>query len=82
MKIYVEWEKELRGKVVNLSKLTRSSKRDPVPGSAYTWMDTPCPRCQGRLYEMAVCCGAPEGLIECSGCDYQEKPSTFYRMEK
>jgi hypothetical protein len=67
---------------MDLSKLKKGSKRDPIPGTAYTWIDPPCPKCGERLYEMAVCCGAPEGLIECSGCDYQEKPSIFYRREK
>ena len=64
--------------MIDVSKLTRSSKRDPVPGSKYRWLDYPCPECGGRMYEMPVCCGAPEGLVECSKCSFQEKPSTFY----
>lgn len=63
---------------MDLSKLKRSSKRDPVPGSKYRWMATPCPLCGGRLYEIEKCCGAPEGLVECSKCMFQEKPSTFH----
>jgi hypothetical protein len=67
---------------MDLSKLKRASKRDPIPGSNYTWITAPCPECGGRLYEMPVCCGAPEGLIECSKCPFQEKPSIYYRKEK
>ena len=66
---------------IDLSKLKRGSKRDPVPGSKYRWLDYPCPECGGRMYEMEICCGAPEGMIECSKCDLQEKPSIFYKRE-
>ena len=57
----------------------RGSKKDPVPGTKYQWLDIPCPSCAGRIYEMEKCCGAPEGLIECSKCDFQMKPSDFYK---
>lgn len=67
---------------MDLSKLKKGSKRDPVPGSKYQWLEVPCPECGGPLYELERCCGAPEGLIECSKCPYQEPPSTFYRREK
>lgn len=63
---------------MDLSKLKKGSKRDPVPGTKYTWLEIPCPKCSGRIYEMPKCCGAPEGLIECSNCDFQEVPSKFY----
>ncbi|MEW6187856.1 MAG: hypothetical protein AB1585_19175 [Thermodesulfobacteriota bacterium] len=63
---------------IDLSKLTRSSKRMPVPGTKYHWLDQPCPECGGRLYEMEKCCGAPEGWVECSRCMFQEKPKEFY----
>lgn len=64
---------------MDLSKLKRSSKRDPIPGTKYKWIDPPCPKCSGKLYEMPVCCGAPEGMVECSKCAFQEKPSKFYK---
>lgn len=64
---------------MDLDKLKRSSKRSPIPGSHYKWIDKLCPDCGGRTYEMPVCCGAPEGMIECSKCIFQEKPSKFYK---
>lgn len=67
---------------MDLSKLKKGSKRDPVPGSNYTWIAYNCPDCGGRLYEMPICCGAPEGWVECSKCMFQEKPSTFYGRGK
>ena len=67
---------------MDLSKLKRGSKRDPIPGSKYRWIADPCPECGGPLYEMEKGCGAPEGLIECSRCMFQEKPSTYYGREK
>lgn len=56
----------------------RGSKRDPIPGTQYQWLTDNCPRCSGALYEMEKCCGAPEGLIECSRCDWSEVPTKYY----
>lgn len=66
---------------MNLSGLKKGSKRDPIPGTQYTWLSISCPECGGRLYEMDKCCGAPEGLIECSGCMFSVLPSSFKRGE-
>ena len=64
---------------IDTSGMTRASKKDPIPGRKFKWIDSPCPVCTGRLYEWPVCCGAPEGLIECSDCDFESKPSEFYK---
>lgn len=65
-----------------LSTLQMSSKHAPIPGSKYQWLTDSCPQCGGLLYEMEKCCGAPEGLIECSKCDWQSLPSLFNKKEK
>jgi hypothetical protein len=67
---------------IDTSGMTRASKRDPIPGRKFKWIDLPCPKCAGRLYEWPVCCGAPEGLIECAGCDFNQKPSEFYHFHR
>jgi hypothetical protein len=59
----------------------KGSKNDPIPGTKYQYIKEPCPECDGILYEIEKCCGAPEGLIECSGCEFQMKPSEFYAKE-
>ena len=65
---------------IDTTGLIVGSKREPIPGTKYTWInDPPCPLCGGMLYEWPVCCGAPEGLIECSKCDFEAKPSEFYK---
>ncbi len=71
-------ERMKSGEPIDVSSLERVSKRAPIPGRKYTWINLPCPKCGERLYEMEKCCGAPEGLIECSGCDWQMPPSEFY----
>ena len=63
-------------------KLTKGHKRDPIPGRKFKWLAVTCPECNEPLYEMPVCCGAPEGLIECSRCMYSIVPSKFYKEEK
>ena len=71
-----------RGVALNISEGRRGTNKDPIPGRKYRAIKDPCPECDGILYEYDVCCGAPEGLIECGSCDFSEKPSIFYAKEK
>jgi len=77
---------------VEMFKEGKAGQIDPsliIPGSKKTdrkiktrsvSIDIPCPRCgEAQLYELEKCCGAPEGLIECGVCDFQELPSIFKR---
>jgi hypothetical protein len=51
---------------------SRKSQKD------FTILFVPCPRCgQQTLYEIASCCGNPNGLIECSECEFTEDPKVF-----
>jgi hypothetical protein len=58
---------------------TANGESLPKPGTHYRYLDIPCPVCHSRIYEMEKCCGAPEGWIECTKCDFQQKPSEFYK---
>jgi hypothetical protein len=65
---------------VDFSQMIQGSKKtDRKAKIKFTPIFGPCPQCgTSDLYELAVCCGAPEGLVECGACDFQELPSTFH----
>lgn len=69
-----------KGPEVDLSKILQSSKKAQRKNRAkYKELPDLCPNCgKTSLYELEKCCGAPEGVIECSECDYTETPSVFH----
>jgi hypothetical protein len=76
------WIERMKGAdPIDVSGLERVSKRAPIPGRKWKYLDIPCPECGSRIYELEVCCGAPEGLIECEGCDWKILPSVFYNKQ-
>lgn len=84
---FEDWVKALDqglGPKINLARLPRGSKKEERKNRfKSTPVNVPCPKCGGAgLYELAQCCGAPEGLIECGDCDFQETPSRFNERSK
>jgi hypothetical protein len=60
--------------MIDLSKLTRGSKHDPIPGLTTGTIDRNCPVCGKTLAKFKPCCGNPDGFIGCVDptCGYKE----------
>ena len=57
---------------MDLSKLVRSSKKDPLPGTVEGESDRDCPLCgKVKLMKIKPCCGAKNGALQCR-CGYKE----------
>ena len=57
---------------IDLSKLKRSSKNEPIPGTFDGYTSRDCPNChKEKLYKTKPCCGAKNGGFQCR-CGYKE----------
>jgi len=58
---------------LDLTKLKRASKKDPIPGTVDKKLESPCPFCgERKLLKMKACCGAKNGYIWCQNCNYEK----------
>ena len=53
-----------------LSKATKASKKDDIPGTVDAILDETCPACGRKLKQYKPCCGSPKGYRGCS-CGYK-----------
>jgi hypothetical protein len=59
---------------MDLTKLNKHSKKDPIPGTTSGYADKNCPICGKRMLIFKPCCGNPNGYIGCCdlSCGYKE----------
>ena len=58
---------------IDLSQMTRASKKDPVPGTVEKIMEWPCPACGSKkLTKLKACCGAKNGYLWCPECQFEK----------
>jgi predicted RNA-binding Zn-ribbon protein involved in translation (DUF1610 family) len=51
--------------------LTKSSKKDVIPGTIDVILEDTCPACGKQLAKMKPCCGSPNGYTKCLSCGYR-----------